>query len=562
MFIKKISVENFRTLENFSVEFNGYFTAISGKNNAGKSNVLRAMKTLLDSGLHFRIRGNSILGISNFNWKEEITSWKDDKKEDIKIEGLFEISKNADTEIHKFLTEMIFKDELQSNSSSDTIDLQLTFIKKQSNEEHYAVSINQTLLSDEYKKKELIKRLQVAEFLTFHNSTMNLYAPFDDTIDRVSDFISPADSDKINKKKEELLNIVKKGLKDHQQKLTGWLGKLEDKYEVCLSVQGLNFEKEPIDISLKEKGGDVILDNWGSGTRNRTLIFLKLFNAVNRAQKDSETDRIKPIFIIEEPESFLHPQAQAEFGRILQDLAEQLKIQIIITTHSPYFLSIKSPSNNILLERSKNGETILVKSEDENWWKPFVDALGIKSDDFGPMKEIIFNGNEKILMVEGPGDKRYLEYFQSDIHGENALRKDIEIVPMNGADALKNTVWINFLKKKFHHVGIMIDMDKEKAYLSSLESVGFKKNNNLFVAGTTDAPFIEGFVPLNIFQQVSYENPELSQKMLNPGNNQIQKEARSEMKTKILEKLENSSETEGFDKFYKLIKNINKFYAK
>ena len=69
MFIRTIEVSNYRTLENFSINFNGYYTAISGKNNAGKSNVLRAIKTIVDSGFHFRIRGNSILGISNFNRK-------------------------------------------------------------------------------------------------------------------------------------------------------------------------------------------------------------------------------------------------------------------------------------------------------------------------------------------------------------------------------------------------------------------------------------------------------------------------------------------------------------
>jgi hypothetical protein len=37
--------------------------------------------------------------------------------------------------------------------------------------------------------------------------------------------------------------------------------------------------------------------------------------------------------MIEEPECFLHPSAQAEFGRILRDLAEEFQVQVIITTH-------------------------------------------------------------------------------------------------------------------------------------------------------------------------------------------------------------------------------------
>jgi predicted ATP-dependent endonuclease of OLD family len=558
MFIKSLEASNFRTLENFNVVFNGYYTAISGKNNAGKSNILRAIRTIVHSGIHFRIKGNSIMGISDFDRKEEMTSWKTETKEDIKITALFEISNATDTEIYKYITDFIIKDT--SDSIQDMVNLKLHYIKKASNEVLYKVFINDWELNDDYKKKELLKRLQSAECITFHNSTMNMYGPFEDSMDRLSDFISPSDSDKISQEKDKLLNIIRRSLKNHQQKLTGWLGKLEEKYEVSLSVQGLNFEREPIDISLKEKGGDVILDNWGSGTRNRTLIFLKLFNAVKRAQNDSDTDRIKPIVIIEEPESFLHPQAQAEFGRVLQDFADELKIQILVTTHSPYFLSIKSPSNNILLERVKNKNnpcTSLVNPNADEWWKPFIDVLGIKSDDLGPMKDVIFNGNENILIVEGVTDKGYLEFLQSRIHGERALRKDIEIVPINGVDALKNTVWVTFIKKKFKNVCIMIDLDRSTDFIKSLESAGFKKGSNLFIVGTKDSPYIEGYVPSDIFSQVTSENPNITRKLINPKE---AKDGRNELKCKLLEKIIENNTTIGLENFYKLTKDINNAY--
>lgn len=558
MFIKSLEASNFRTLENFNVVFNGYYTAISGKNNAGKSNILRAIRTIVHSGIHFRIKGNSIMGISDFDRKEEMTSWKTETKEDIKITALFEISNATDTEIYKYITDFIIKDT--SDPIQNMVNLKLHYIKKASNEVLYKVFINDWELNDDYKKKELLKRLQSAECITFHNSTMNMYGPFEDSMDRLSDFISPSDSDKISQEKDKLLNIIRRSLKNHQQKLTGWLGKLEEKYEVSLSVQGLNFEREPIDISLKEKGGDVILDNWGSGTRNRTLIFLKLFNAVKRAQNDSDTDRIKPIVIVEEPESFLHPQAQAEFGRVLQDFADELKIQILVTTHSPYFLSIKSPSNNILLERVKNKNnpcTSLVNPNADEWWKPFIDVLGIKSDDLGPMKDVIFNGNENILIVEGVTDKGYLEFLQSRIHGERALRKDIEIVPINGVDALKNTVWVTFIKKKFKNVCIMIDLDRSTDFIKSLESAGFKKGSNLFIVGTKDSPYIEGYVPSDIFSQVTSENPNITRKLINPKE---AKDGRNELKCKLLEKIIENNTTIGLENFYKLTKDINNAY--
>lgn len=500
------------------------------------------------------------MGISNFNRKDEITSWKTDTKEDIVMSATFEISNKTDTEIFKYITDFIIKDDKEISFDSEKVDLKISFKKNTANEDQFEVSIGSNVLDDNYKKKELIKRLQSAECITFHNSTMNVYSPFDDSIDRMSDFIIQSDADKIAKKKEELLNLIRKSLKSHQQKLTGWLGKLEEKYEVSLSVQGFNFEREPIDISLKEKGGDVILDNWGSGTRNRTLIFLKLFSAVKRAQNESDTDRIKPIVLIEEPESFLHPQAQAEFGRVLQDMATELEIQIIVTTHSPYFLSVKSPSNNILLERVKNKNnpcTSIVKSDAEEWWKPFVYALGIKSEDFGPMKDVIFNGNDNILIVEGSGDKGYLEFLQSEIHGKNSLRKDVEIVPVNGIDALKNTVWVSFLKKKFKNVCIMIDLDRANEVLPGLESSGFKKDKNVFIVGTSDSPYIEGLVPSNILSDVTSNNPDITRKLMNPKET---KSGRSELKRKLLETIVANNSTAGLEQFYQLVSKINRAY--
>ncbi len=58
-----------------------------------------------------------------------------------------------------------------------------------------------------------------------------------------------------------------------------------------------------------------------------------------------------PVVVTEEPESFLHPSAQSEFGNVLNDLADELGIQIIATTHSPYMLGQNDPDANTILTR-------------------------------------------------------------------------------------------------------------------------------------------------------------------------------------------------------------------
>ncbi len=500
------------------------------------------------------------------DWKDEITSWKKDSKEDLFVCVELEIHKDCDSSIYKFFTEFILKDASDFTISEVEI-LKVEYARTHKNETTYSIHLGEKEISDDFQKKEVLKRLRNSECLIFHNSTNYDFNPFEDNMDRITNFISSSDMDAINKKKEELVKIVQKSLKSHQAELTKLLGNLEDKYEVSFSTPGLNFERESIDISLKEKGADVSLDDWGSGTRNRTMIFLNILNAKRSQQTLSESDRISPIVVIEEPECFLHPQAQAEFGRILQDLANQFKIQIITTTHSPYLLSFKSPESNILIGRntkpkSKDTASHIIDTHSEKWYEPFAVALGINPADFGPMKNIIFSNHSKILLVEGSIDKEYLEFFQNASHGGNALSSDIEIYPYDGADNVKNNILMNFIRKKFDKVILTVDLDRLQDVKKAANSIGFKENVDLFPIGKNESGkrCIEGLVPACAYQTLSSKEPALLQKLaLSVG--QEHKSAKSDFKRKLLEEfiqLPITSITHA--DFYNLIKKINKAF--
>ena len=568
MIIKKLNVQNYRTLENVEVAFKGYYTAISGKNNAGKSNIIRVVRGILNRGIRFRIRGGSYFGMEGFDWNDDVTNWKKTSKEDICIELSIEIHKEADAAIYRFLTDFIFKD-IDTIRSSECEELKISFIKKSDNSSIYSIFLGEREIEDNYQKQEVLKRLKNTECLIFHNSTNRGFGPFDENLDRVSNFVSANEFVKINQKRDELLKLVQKSLKHHQDELTNLLGNLEEKYEVSLSTRGLNFESESIDISLKEKGADISLDDWGSGTKNRTLIFLNILNAKRSQQMEEgmESDKITPVILIEEPESFLHPQAQAEFGRILQDLANNLQIQIIVTTHSPYLLCFKSPESNILLERdlkpkSKDTSSHIIDTHSDLWYEPFVNALGINAMDFGPMKDLIFCERSKILLVEGLIDKEYFQYFQDKKFGKNALRSDIEIFPYDGADNAKNTILMNFIKKKFKKVVLTADIDRYLDIKKSVISIGFIENKDLFAIGKniSGKRCIEGLIPSSSWSTVLSQNSELAQ-IITLEQGKEQKKAKNEMKKKLLDDFKNTpiSDTNCED-FYAIIRKLNKAF--
>lgn len=65
------------------------------------------------------------------------------------------------------------------------------------------------------------------------------------------------------------------------------------------------------------------------------MILLALLRARQVSQSATTSSKVTPVLVIEEPES-LHPSAQAEFGRVVQDISSEFGVQVITTTHSPY----------------------------------------------------------------------------------------------------------------------------------------------------------------------------------------------------------------------------------
>lgn len=219
MIIKKLKVKNYRTLEEVEIVFDGYYTAISGKNNAGKSNVIRAIRGILNKGLRLRLRGGSYLGMEGFDWNDDVTNWKKAQKEDIRIELSIEINRDSDTAIYRFLTDFIFKD-IESIKESEVENLTISYTKKSDNTSAYQIFLGEREIEDNYQKQEVLKRLKNTECLIFHNSTNRGFTPFDENFDRVSNFISSSELNNINKKRDELLKLVQKSLKHHQNELT------------------------------------------------------------------------------------------------------------------------------------------------------------------------------------------------------------------------------------------------------------------------------------------------------------------------------------------------------
>jgi predicted ATPase len=90
-------------------------------------------------------------------------------------------------------------------------------------------------------------------------------------------------------------------------------------------------------------------------------------------------DPIPPLFIgIEEPENFLHP-------RLLPELAEECRAssertQLLVTTHSPFFLNGVQPEEVRVLWRDESGFTQSRRAADIRGVREFMDQGGLLGD--------------------------------------------------------------------------------------------------------------------------------------------------------------------------------------
>ncbi len=308
---------------------------------------------------------------------------------------------------------------------------------------------------------------------------------------------------------------------------------------------------------------DVPLQDWGSGTQNRTQILLALFKAKTIREAAQESDRITPILIIEEPESFLHPSAQAEFGRILRDLAREFEVQVIVTTHSPHMLSFGRPESNILLsrrvERGRLYETIVETTSGKDWMRPFALALGVTDESFEPWRAVLFNNSQELLLVEGEIDKEHMEKLRDPSHGHAALDIQGDVFAYGGDGFFAHDTLLRFIMQRFNRVVVTFDLDVESKVIRKLESLGLKRNEG-FVAIGLNQPGkkdIEGLLPSRITAAVAQKEPDMMNLAVSrdEGNN----DARQKLKRMKFEEFWKTAQpvTDDFKELYRMTAAIN-----
>lgn len=199
----------------------------------------------------------------------------------------------------------------------------------------------------------------------------------------------------VNSKARELSSDISDGISKIFQ------SNFNDDYEILLNTSS-NVNKSftiSTKIYLPQLKKHVDLSNVGAGVRS--IYILSLLQAYLELEELSDN-----IFIIEEPEIYLHPKLQKVMASILYDISKENFI--IITTHSPIIVNKFELDSIRKVRLNENYETVLQESS----LSEVLQDLGYSTSD------ILFT--EYVIIVEGKDDKKWIEkiietYYDVDI---------------------------------------------------------------------------------------------------------------------------------------------------
>ncbi len=174
-----------------------------------------------------------------------------------------------------------------------------------------------------------------------------------------------------------------------------------------------------MDLTIEDNGINLPVHKLGNGFQS--LIVISIFRTY------LELKEKQPIFLIEEPEMFLHTHAKKYFYSILQKLGEQGN-QIIYTTHATEFVDIL---NADYVKRVVNIDksTSLLPKETIDFEFKRDDLLKLNTAINNERAELFFA--EKVILVEGETEKVVFDYLLK-LKGINPDLNDISIIETAG----------------------------------------------------------------------------------------------------------------------------------
>ncbi len=171
------------------------------------------------------------------------------------------------------------------------------------------------------------------------NSECKASASNTNLIKKLTKLFSELDIDFQLDNREDVKNIISDVISKTNNNLKKFTGSQNHELEINFND---NLKREVViqaiidNITCNESGRDVNLDKLGQGTQR--IIVSSILKSYKDLLKERGLLQGKKILILfEEPEIYLHPKLKRTLNNTLEEISKEDNIQIIITTHDPYF---------------------------------------------------------------------------------------------------------------------------------------------------------------------------------------------------------------------------------
>lgn len=437
MLLKKIHVKNYRCFggEPTVIEFSGSgLTALIGPNNVGKSTVLKMLEILL--GDKWPTSQFSEDDFHNNSLKEEIVmACEFDEKipveiseQDRNIIGVAVRVKHLSTGYGESSMDVEYR-LLESSAGLDGLDFdklniaaydrspRRAYINQEiRNQLPIVVTIPLIKLHSEQPTNKwgvLGRMLQKVE--TVFSANKEKEAEFREKMrDAVGVLRSPGEFKEIEKDVKEFWEEMK------PSNLTG------------TTLEFLDYEPwryyRQFKLAVKRRGKEVPVETLGEGVQRLAII------ALYRSYLKRHGRNQKAILLIEEPESYLHPQARRTLFNVVKDAVKNEKKvegQIIYTTHSEDFIACGDFDDIVIF--SETGDSVSVRHISEEKLKDHTAALDFVSGSISDQRihynliEVVAQGLKEALfasravIVEGPSEGELLHFFSQVDEDQTAV---------------------------------------------------------------------------------------------------------------------------------------------
>ncbi|MBR3363066.1 MAG: AAA family ATPase [Bacilli bacterium] len=515
--ITKISIKNFGSIKDTEIiKFNKDITAFIGKNESGKSTILRAINKLnngkiIESDKNVLLRNNDSFIEATFRlekddidkinlYYEDNTKYKfyklpteydalyftkriDDSGKI--LHKLFYLNydektkNNVEIQINKIFSDKIRNiiNDIFNNNKNDKIESFLNDIKDMS-EGDIKDHLQTLIIEDENIKQEIndivveIKPDSWIELLPKYKFIY--FSSFKDVLNDNVLF------EMINNNQQALnilnianidMNKLKKAFEENDEITLGdmetdYLEIVSKKFKDIFQQTDENFKlkirfgtnKKEIIFLTQDKTSDtksINLSQRSDGFKWYLSLYLTLYDYLEKKAED-----INYVLLLDEPNLYLHPGAQKNLlnNVFYKDFSN---LQIFYTTHSPYMIDI---DNNFSLRIVEKNESTKVYNSTREYAEKHADMKDIDTMtplltalDLNISNDIIYESKDKIFVVEGIQDVYLLRAMVNKLK-YNTKMKNIKFI--SGTSAEKVPITYSYLFGMGYNTFTLVDKDK------------------------------------------------------------------------------------------------------